>query len=112
MEIITSKLIWSQLNIFNSTNQRNLIQDVRNFYGEKYGFHFLFKRYLLLWLLFPIFLGIIFKVIEVYKDDFDIQARIFPNFIVRYMDLIYFTFCFFITIWGNYFNLLFKQYFS
>ncbi len=97
------------MNICNRQNQVQLVQDIRNFYGEKFGFYFLFKRYYLNWLFFPIALGLIFFITMMFRDYIQLENRIIPSLVIEYKDLIYFSYCFMIIMWGILFMKFWKQ---
>jgi hypothetical protein len=104
-ELTTNSLMWSSANIFNIGLQMKLIQTIRNFYGEKISYYFLFLLNLNLWLIFPMILGIITFFIEsiaaseMEKGDIQTMGHIRIN----YADLTLFIFSFLITIWANLF---------
>lgn len=102
-------MIWSQLNIWNKEHQKQLIQTIRNFYGEKYGFFFLFKWYFNLWLIFPVILGLTFYNFMILGNPITINRKIVDKFVVQYRDLVYFTYCFLMVLWGIMFMKFWKQ---
>ena len=99
-------LIWNKLNIFNHSKQLEFLQIIRNFYGEKMSFYFLFIHHYTLWLTFPCFIGIIVFICYFFSKKLstaDINIRLSP------IDIIYTIYAILIIIWANLFLKTWKQ---
>lgn len=106
------ELLSSNLNIFSNSEQNKLINLIRNFYGEKISFYFLWMIFYNNWLIFPAILGIITGIISYTADDALKQAghvTTFKNLKFNYFDVTLFCFCLIITIWATIFLNAWKQ---
>ena len=94
-----SEILLHGANIFDNKKQNEIIQNIRNFYGENVGFYFLFNRHLKLWLSIPILLGFI-----VFLTTFatNLDNVIVLGYKYDYRDFVLFCFIVLLTLWGNF----------
>jgi hypothetical protein len=105
-------LLSSTLNIYSDKEQKKLINLIRNFYGEKISFYFLWMIFYNNWLIFPALLGLVTGIISYTADDALKQAghvTTFKNLTFNYFDVTLFCFCLLITIWATVFLNAWKQ---
>jgi hypothetical protein len=110
-ELTVRNIFFNSWNIFDGNAQKRFVNLVRNFYGERIAFYFIFLRKFSLWLLFPSILGVITFISQVTANKLlkkgDIKT--FADLKINYSDFVLFFFCFCITIWATLFLKVWKQ---
>jgi len=93
------------LNLFSIPTQLKFITFIRNFYGEKMSFYFLFAHKLMMWMIWPALIGIgyfIFSSIWLEStDNLESSVKLFVDINVH--DIVKLIFCGFITVWATLF---------
>jgi hypothetical protein len=98
-------------NIFNSQTQKKFVHTIRNFFGERIAFYFLFLIKFNLWLIFPSVVGIIIFIIKLFETkDEDGHIKASGDMELDFYDISLFIFCFLITVWATLFLKVWKQY--
>ena len=100
-KLTLSNLCLENANYFNTQKQYKYIETIRNYYGEKIAFYFLFIYKLLLWMIFPAVVGaacFIFHSLYKEKKGVDIM---FTELTVK--DIVNLSFCGVITVWATLF---------
>lgn len=103
---LCSNIIWDKANVFNFSQQKDFIQTVRNFYGEKIAFYFLFINHYVLWLTFPTFVGIIVFITKLYKSDL---STVNQTFHLSTFNIIFTVFSCILILWVTLFLKVWKQ---
>lgn len=110
-QLSARSLLWESSNIFNERKQMKLINTIRNFFGEKVSFYFLWLLNLNIWLIFPGILGIVLTIISMSTgkalENNDVES--FGHIRINYYDISLFVFSFVITVWATLFLKIWKQ---
>lgn len=102
-ELSFKKLCIYPLNILSLIAQTKFINFIRNFYGEKISFYFLFCHTLTLWMLCPAILGIIFFVFSLVYNNKNEDELGLLSVSINVSDVIKLVFCGLITVWATLF---------
>jgi anoctamin-10 len=92
--------------VFNSKKQNEFLQLVRNFYGERVSFYFLFLNHYISWLTFPTFLGLVVFIMYLYKSDL---SSVNPTFNLSTMNITFTAFACLLILWVTLFLKVWKQ---
>lgn len=98
--LLKQNTLMQPANILNSKCQYEFVELVKNFYGEKLAFYFLFLYKMMKWLLFPIFSGIfLFSIGIIYKS----QKEVLVIANMSTYDISNLLYCVIYTIWAKLF---------
>ena len=86
-------------------NLLNLINTIRNFFGEYYSFYFLFVEEFLIWMIFPSLIGIIIKFLIFPSENIETIKKVKFN----YYDFTLILFCIGISLWATLFMKSWKK---
>ena len=93
-------LIWDRFNIYSEKAQGELIRLMRNFYGEHIGFYFLWYCFLLRFILILMLLSLGIFIIANFQKFF-VEKKIFPNYDLSSLDVIYIIYSFIVGLWST-----------
>lgn len=97
-------IIFGSSNYFNIKSQYKYIETLRNFFGEKVSFYFLFIYKLIIWMIFPALIGIacfFFLFIIKNKNTNEDVNVVFTHLTVK--EIVSLSFCGIITVWATLF---------
>lgn len=101
-------LLWSKANIFKFVNQEELVHTIRNFYGEKIAFYFLWINKLTIWLISPVIIGIIIFIITFFTGN-NSNATEQGTLNISLIDVVYFFGAIFFVVWTTLFLKVWTQ---
>lgn len=104
-------LFYDSTKMFTRKHEMNLINTIRNYYGEYLSFYFLWVMYFCKWTAFPSVIGIIvFSIsVEPPSELKDSSVETIKGFSLRYYDIMLIIMCIMITVWASIFLKSWKQ---